>query len=53
VLEVMVPYMRAVTSLLDEVRSGADPDAVAVPPGSEGWDGPARLDGGLGILAAR
>lgn len=53
VVEAMVPYMRAVTSLLEEVRSGADPDAVAVPSGSESWDGPARLHGGLGVLAAR
>ncbi|HSM01369.1 MAG TPA: MBL fold metallo-hydrolase [Acidimicrobiia bacterium] len=50
IVAAMLPYMHAVTDLLDEVRAGADPATVDVPAGSEAWDGPARLHGGLAIL---
>ena len=53
IVEAMLSYMRSVVTLLEEVRAGADPATVDVPAGSEGWDGPARLHDGLGIIARR
>lgn len=53
IVEAMLPYMRSVVGLLEEVRAGADPESVAVPPGSGEWDGPARLHTGLRLLAGR
>lgn len=53
IVAAMLPYMRSVVSLLEEVRAGADPAAVDVPSGSEDWDGPARLHVGLELLTGR
>jgi hypothetical protein len=46
----MARYLEAVD---DTVRSGADPEASPVPPGSEDWEGRARYADGIRALRAR
>ena len=53
VAEAMLPYMRSVVGLLEQVEGGADPASLAAPDGSEDWQGIERLHDGLGILAGR
>lgn len=49
----LAPYFRAVHAMVKEVRGGADPASVAVPKGSEEWDGQERLREGLRVLASK
>jgi len=46
-------YFRAVATMADEVRAGADPSGLPLPEGSENWDGPERLRDGLKVMVGR
>jgi glyoxylase-like metal-dependent hydrolase (beta-lactamase superfamily II) len=51
--QVLAPYLRAVGGYVAEVRRGGDAGGFPVPPGSERWDGEARMRSGITSLAAR